>query len=304
MRMLIIGAGGIGGYFGGRLLQAGRDVTFLVRPARAQRLAETGLLLQSPMGDATLPQPPTVLAETLREPFDLVLVSCKAYDLPSAMDAFAPAVGPGTAILPLLNGMAHLDALDARFGAERVLGGLCMISSALDAQGRVLHFNTLHGLTFGERSGQRTPRAEAIEAALSGATFDLRHSGTILQDLWEKWVFIATVAGITCLMRATLGEIVRAGAGDLSQQLLDECAGIAARQGFPPSEGFLQRTRAMLADAASPVTASLMRDLDNGGAVEADQILGDLFRRAKGGDVPLLRVVCGHLQAYEVRRGR
>ena len=304
MRTLMIGAGGIGGYFGGRLLEAGRDVTFLVRPARAKRLAATGLVLQSPMGNATLPAPPTILAENLREPFDLIVVSCKAYDLPSAMASFAPAVGPTTTILPLLNGMAHLDALDARFGAERVLGGLCMISSALDAEGRVLHFNTLQGLTFGERSGLRTARSEAIEAEFSGATFDLRHSGAILQELWEKWVFIATMAGITCLMRATLGEIVRAGAGALSLELLDECAGISARQGFPPSDAFLQRTRAMLSDPASPATASLLRDLESGAAVEADQILGDLLSRAEVGAAPLLRAAWGHLKAYEVRRGR
>src|SRR6202043_1931860 len=109
MRILVVGAGAIGGYFGGRLLQAGRDVTFLVRPRRAAELAKAGLIVKSPHGDVTLAAPATTLSENIRRPFDLVLLSCKAYDLEGAMDSFAAAVGPETMILPLLNGMKHLD---------------------------------------------------------------------------------------------------------------------------------------------------------------------------------------------------
>jgi 2-dehydropantoate 2-reductase len=116
MRVLVVGAGAIGGYFGGRLLEAGRDVTFLVRPRRAAELAQTGLVIRSKLGDMNLPAPPTVTSDTLRQAFDLVILSCKAYDLDDAMTSFAPAVGPETVILPLLNGMRHLDALEARFG--------------------------------------------------------------------------------------------------------------------------------------------------------------------------------------------
>jgi hypothetical protein len=166
MRYLVVGAGALGGYFGGRLLEAGRDVTFLLRPGRAQALARTGLVIRSRFGDATLAAPPSVLKEDLRTPFDVVVVGCKAYDLAETMDAFAPAVGPQTAILPLLNGMAHFDALTARFGAERVLGGLCMISAALDAAGAVQHFNDFHVLVFGSstaacRRGSRRCRRTA-----------------------------------------------------------------------------------------------------------------------------------------------
>ena len=141
MRILVVGAGSIGGYFGGRLLQAGRDVTFLVRPRRAAELAKIGLMIRSPLGDVALAAPPTVTADALRAPFDLILLSCKAYDLQGAMDAFAPAVGPQTAILPLLNGMRQLELLEARFGAAPVLGGQCLISTVLDAEGGILHLN-------------------------------------------------------------------------------------------------------------------------------------------------------------------
>ena len=201
MRILVVGAGAVGGYFGGRLLEAGRDVTFLVRPRRAAELAKHGLIVHSPVGDIHRASPPIVLEKNLAEPFDLVMLSCKAFDLEGAMVSFANAVGPATAILPLLNGMRHIDRLAERFGPERVLGGQCAISTTLDADGAVVHLNDWHALSFGELDGSRSPRIEAIAAALLNAGFDARLADNIRQEMWEKWVFIATAAGITCLMR-------------------------------------------------------------------------------------------------------
>jgi 2-dehydropantoate 2-reductase len=306
MRILVVGAGAIGGYFGGRLLQAGRDVTFLVRPKRAAQLAKTGLAIRSPHGDVNLPKPPVVQAEALRAPFDLILLSCKAYDLDSAMEAFAPAIGPTTAILPLLNGMHHIEALDARFGAEHTLGGLCLISSTLDAEGRILHLNDLHGLTFGPRDGKRAPRIEAIAETLAGAGFDARLSDEIVQDMWDKWLFIASAAGITCLMRATIGDIVAAGGAKFAIALIDECAAVAAGRGFAPADAIVQRIRALQTAPGSPLTASMLRDIERGAPAEADHIIGDLLRRGaeKAVSSPLLGIVDAHLRAYEARRIR
>ncbi len=306
MRILVLGAGGVGGYFGGRLLAAGRDVTFLVRPRRAAQLAETGLIIRSPLGDLSIPNPPTILAEAIREPFDLVLLTCKAYDFDAAVASIAPAVGPRTTILPLLNGMRHLDWLDERFGAEAVLGGFCVVTTTLDAEGRVLHLGELHSLTFGERDGSSTPRVKAVEAGLTGAGFDARLSPIILQEMWEKWVFIATAAGITCLMRATIGDIVQAGAEDLVHALLEECGTIAGDSGFPPRDEPIQRNRAMLTKAGSPLVASMARDIERGGATEGEHLLGDLLRRRKGTvkGISVLRVAYAHLRAYEARRAR
>jgi 2-dehydropantoate 2-reductase len=301
----VVGAGGVGGYFGGRLLAAGRDVRFLVRPARAAALARTGLVLKSPHGDLTIPSPPTVTADALHEPVDLVLLSCKAYDLASAIDAFAPAVGPETAILPLLNGMAHLDALDARFGAARVLGGECKISAVLDAEGHVLHLNRVHRLAFGERAGGSSARTSAISAQMTDAGFDFACSEQILQEMWEKWAFIATGAGATCLLRATIGDIVAAGAQEVVHALTDECTAIAARNEHRPSDDAIERTRAMFTLAGSPLTASMFRDIESNGRIEGDHIIGDLL--ARGGDpaaYPLLRVVYAHLRTYDARRVR
>ncbi len=297
MRILVVGAGAIGGYFGARLLEAGRDVTFLVRPRRAAQLA---------LGNVDLATPPTATADSLREPFDLILLSCKAYDLDGAMDTFAPTVGPRTAIPPLLNGMRHLDLLVARFGAERVLGGQCLISAVLDADGRVLHLNETHLFAFGEPDGSRSARVETIATLLSDAKFDARPSDAILQEMWEKWVFIAAGAGITCLMRAAVGDIVAAGAADLAAALLDECAAIAARQGFAPRQASIERSRAMLTAADSPVTASMLRDIEKSAPIEADHILDDLLARAgePADERSLLRIAYAHVKAYEARRAR
>jgi 2-dehydropantoate 2-reductase len=305
MRILVVGAGAIGGYFGGRLLQAGRDVTFLVRPRRAAQLAKTGLVIRSRFGDADLPSPPTVPAEALRAPFDLILLSCKAYDLADAAGSFAPAVGGNTAILPLLNGMKQIDFLTARFGDSAVLGGLAVISTTLDPQGRILHLNDLHMMAFGERAGARSARIEAVAATLSGAGFEAQLSNNIVQEMWEKWVFIAATAGITCMMRATVGDIVAADAAGLSMALLDECCAIAAAQGFAPTAANVARMRGMLTAPGSTFAASMLRDIEGGAPIEADHIVGDLTRRAgTQRDHALLRIAAAHLRAYEARRAR
>ncbi|MGO4715565.1 2-dehydropantoate 2-reductase [Bradyrhizobium sp. 2TAF24] len=305
MRVLVIGAGALGGYFGARLIEAGRDVTFLVRPRRAEQL-QHGLVVKSPAGDITLAKPPLVIADRLDGPYDVVLLSCKAYDLTDAMAGFAPAVGPSTIILPLLNGMAHLDALNARFGAARVFGGQCVISATLNDQGHILHLNEMHSLTFGEQGGGLSERARAVAALLSGAKFNAAASEAILQDMWEKWMFIATGAGMTCLMRATIGDIVAARGAELAVTLLEECARVAAAHGFAPRPAALERSRAMFTAAGSPITASMLRDIERGARIEADQIIGDLLRRgvARGIALSLLRVVDVHLKAYEARRRR
>jgi 2-dehydropantoate 2-reductase len=306
MRILVVGAGAIGGYFGGRLLEAKQDVTFLVRPRRAAELASSGLEIKSPFGDVTIPQPSTILAENLHSTFDLVVLSCKAFDLESAITSFAPAVGPNTVILPLLNGMRHMDVLDQRFGPAHVLGGLCVISTVLEPGGRILHLNNLHALTFGERDGSSSARVEAILSAFSGAHFVPRLSNNIDQEMWEKWVFIAACAGITCLMRASVGDIVTADAADLAATLLDECAAIAGSQGFPPSPLSIQKSRDTLTAPGSDLAASMFRDIERRAPIEADHMIGDLMRRGQAQAVasPLLRIAHAHLKTYEARRAR
>lgn len=305
-RFLIVGAGALGGYFGGRLLQAGQDVTFLLRPKRAAQLQANGLVIKSPAGNLHLPNPPHVLSEDIEGPFDVVIVGCKAWDLAQTIDSFAAAVGPDTVVLPVLNGMQHLDVLTERFGRRRVLGGLCLISAVLDDAGTVLHLSEIHGLTFGELDGGLSPRVDAIAAAFAGANFTATASDNILQAMWEKWMFIASLAGITTLMRSCVGDIVDAGAQDLALALFEECGAIATRNGFPPGEKALAGGRAMLTAAGSPITASMFKDIERGAPTEADHILGDLLRRSGDArpDRSMLRIAFAHLKTYEARRAR
>src|SRR6201996_1591508 len=214
MRVLVVGAGAIGGYFGGRLLQAGRDVTFLVRPKRASELATDGLVIKSPLGDATLKNPATVQADAIKEKFDVLLLSCKAFDLDDAIASFAPAVGPQTAIIPLLNGMKHLDILEKRFGANAVLGGQCGIAATLDENRHVVHLTPVFQvLSFGERKGGISDRVRAIAENFAPANMGAQASENIMQEMWEKWVQLTTLASSTSLMRASLGHILAAPGG-------------------------------------------------------------------------------------------
>ena len=304
MRVLVVGAGAIGGYFGGRLLERGRDVTFLVRSRRAAQLARAGLQLRSRYGDVDASNPATASAGSIAGSYDLILLSCKAYDLDGAIEAMAPAVGPTSTVLPLLNGMRHLDALDARFGPDRVLGGLCVISSVLDGEGRILHLNDLHSLVFGERDGRPSERAAGVAALFDGTRADVTASRTILGDMWEKWVFIASMAGINCLLRGSVGDIHAVGAIALAIRLLEECRAIAAAEGHEPGEVALNRSRAMLTASGSTLAASMFRDIERGAPTEGAHIVGDLLRRgaARSVPTPLLEVADAHLRVYEHRR--
>jgi 2-dehydropantoate 2-reductase len=310
MRILVLGAGAVGGYFGGRLLEAKRDVTFLVRPARAAELARSGLIIRSRAGDASFSRPTTILSENLHQSFDLVLLTCKAYDLEAAIASLAPAVGAHTAILPLLNGMRHLDMLSERFGRERVLGGQCLIAATLNSKHEVVHLDDTHELSFGELDGTLSERVRAFASSMEGARFESHASPEILAEMWEKWVFLASGAGSACLMRAAIGDIaVSPGGTDFVLGLIEECCGIAEAEGYPVRPASLKRTRDMLTAVGSTLMPSMLRDIERNGRIEADHIIGDLLRRGTQAglslsDLPALKLVYAHLKAYEARRTR
>ena len=306
MRVLVVGAGAIGGYFGGRMLAAGRDVTFLVRPRRAAELADAGLVIKSPNGDVTLKNPPTVEADKLNEKFDAVLLSCKAFDLDDAIRSFAPAVGAQTAIIPLLNGMLHLDVLDQKFGPEHVLGGLCAIAVTLNEHREVVQLAPMQSLNFGERDGEMSDRVRAIADVMASGNFGAVASQHVVREMWEKWVFLASLAASTSLMRAALGTILASPGGrDFVLGVLDECTAIATAAGYAPRAPFLERTHGMLTAEGSQLTASMFRDIKAGARVEADHVIGDLIARGDAAKVPVpkLRVSYTHLKAYEKQRG-
>jgi 2-dehydropantoate 2-reductase len=305
MRVLVVGAGAIGGYFGGRMLQGGRDVTFLVRPKRASELASAGLVIKSPNGDVTLKNPPTVQADTIKGAFDVVLLSCKAYDLDDAINSFAPAIGPNTSVIPMLNGMLHLDTLDKKFGRERVLGGLCAIAVTLNEQREVVHLQPMQSLNFGERAGGMSDRVRAI-AEVFGTVSGAAPTEHVIQDMWEKWVFLCSIAASTSLMRGSVGAIVASPGGrDFLLGILDECSAVAKAAGHEPGGPFFQRVKGMLTAEGSPMTASMFRDIKAGAKVEADHVVGDMIARADAAKIPVpkLRTAYTHLKVYEQQRG-
>lgn len=303
MRILIVGAGSTGGYFGGRLAQAGRDVTFLVRAARAAQLRANGLQIQSPHGDVTL-EPKLVLAGGIDGPYDAILLTVKGFALDAALDDIAPAVGPDTMILPVLNGMKHVDAIVARFGAHALAGCACKVATILDDDGRVVQFTKLQDIAYGEMNGERSARIEALDRAMQGVGFDARLSETIERDMWEKWILLATIGGVTNLMRGAIGEIEAVpGGAEFALAFLDEVIAVVTAEGHPPSEPFVTATRAAVTQKGSPLTSSMYRDLMQHRPVEVDQILGDLLARARRLHMktPLLAAAFVHLSVYQNR---
>jgi 2-dehydropantoate 2-reductase len=303
MRMLVVGAGSTGGYFGGRLAQAGRNVTFLVRPTRAALLAERGLQIISPHGDFTL-RPQLVTADRIPGSYDAILLSVKAFSLESALADMAPAVGPETMILPVLNGMRHVDILAGRFGKRTVIGCACKIVGSVDDQGRIVQHNLLHDIAYGEMDGEMSPRIEGFDHFMRDAGFDARLSPVIEREMWEKWILLAGLGGINCLMRGTIGEVAQAPHGtEFAHAVLGEILAVVRTVGIPPSPEFLAAARDVLTAAGSPLTSSMYRDLQRGVRIEADQIIGDLVERARaaGMETPLLCAIYAHLCVYQRR---
>jgi 2-dehydropantoate 2-reductase len=305
MRILILGAGALGGYFGGRLHQAGLNPGFLVRPERAAALARHGLRISSGLGDYQAAVT-TITPDTLQPGWDVLLLTCKAYDLAEAIETIRPAVDARTAILPVLNGISHIETLQRAFGAERVLGGLAKIQAGMAPDGTIRHLNDWRWLTFGESAGGMSIRVEAIAAAFSAAPGMVATAvPDIMAQMWEKLVHLGTSAVCTVLMRANVGEIARAPGGvTFMHGVLEANATIAAAEGFPVSDAFMQQYRGVFGDSASAYTASMLRDLEAGGRIEADHILGFLLQAARRHGLPsnLHEAAFLHAKAYEQRR--
>jgi 2-dehydropantoate 2-reductase len=301
VRILVVGAGSTGGYFGGRLAQAGRDVTFLVRPARAAALREKGLHIVSPYGDVTL-KPQLVTADAIKEQFDAVLLTVKAFSLEAALDDMAPAVGAKTMILPVLNGMRHVDRIVARFGATALVGCVAKIATIIDGEGRIVQLTRLQDLAYGEMDGSRSARIVGIDTAMQGAGFPARLSPDIQAEMWEKWDLLAALGAVTCLMRGHIGEVNAAPGGTaFAVGLLDEVVAVVTAEGHPPRSAYLADMRKMLTDPASTATSSMYRDLQQGRPVEAEQIVGDMVSRGARHKLatPLLNAAYAHLSIYQ-----
>jgi 2-dehydropantoate 2-reductase len=306
VKILILGAGAVGGYWGARLHQAGTDVTFLLREKRAETVKKNGLVVKSPKGDAVLPVKAVTRAGE-GGPYDVIILACKAYDLDSAIEAVAPAVGANTTIVPILNGHAHFATLDAKFGKDKVAGGLARISGMLGSNGEILHSGA-NGVSFGERDGKPARDSlKALDAACKKAGIDGGLNPNIDQDLWDKWIMLGSIASMCSAMRGSVGDIMAAEDGEaIMNEILEECRQVAAAAGHPPSDKALAAVRASLTQKGGKAVASILGDMEKGGAVEGKQIVGDMLGRARKAGIaaPNLRFAYAHLQTYEARRAR
>ncbi len=308
LKILVLGAGGTGGYFGGRLHEAGADVTFLVRERRSAQIAEHGLQLETQGGNSSLAVKTAIASDfegSTKPRFDVIILACKAYDLDTSIAAIAPVMAAHTVVVPLLNGMAHLDSLDRAFGKARVMGGSCQISATLTSGGIVKIMGPTHNIVWGARDPEQQAVAEALGDAFASTVVDWRVSENIMLDMWEKVAFLSTLAGITCLMRATVGEVLATPGGKLLMRQFSDCAiEIARREGYPPRDAVLVRFDNVLNSSGSTLTASMLRDLEAGNDVEADHIVGYMLTKARehGLDCTIINVAYTHLKAYQNRR--
>jgi 2-dehydropantoate 2-reductase len=307
VKILILGAGAVGGYFGARLHQSGADVTFLLREPRAAKVKKEGLVVKSPKGDAVLPVK-VVTKGGEGGPYEVVILACKAYDLGSAIDSIAPAVGAGTTIVPMLNGHAHFAVLDKKFGAEKVAGGLARIGGMLGPNGEVMHSSPFAAVSFGERSAAPARESlKALDAACKKAGIDGGLNDNINQDLWDKWIMLTSLAAMCCTLRGTTGDIMAADEGEaLMGETVDECRGVAAAEGFDPGDKSIATLKTFLTQRGSGFAASMLGDLEKGGAIEGRHVIGDMLGRARkfGVAAPNLRMAYAVVQAFEARRAR
>ncbi len=306
MKILVLGAGGTGGYFGGRLVQSGADVTFLVRDKRAAQLAAHGLVIETTKERIVLAVK-TVLAAAVKPEYDVIILACKAYDLTASIAAILPAMYAATQVVPLLNGISHLDDLDSAFGRDRVMGGSCQIAAMLTADGVVKNLAEPHAILWGARFGntKQIERAAALAGEFAKTPVDWRVSDNVMQDMWEKLVFLSTLAGMTCLMRGSIGEILATRDGKIhTQRYLDSCIAIAVKEGYPPRPAIMDRFHAVMTSVGSTLTASMLRDLESGNDVEVDHIVGYMLEKARTHaiDDSMISIAHAHLKTYQNRR--
>lgn len=304
MQILVVGAGATGGYFGARLAQAGRDVTFLVREKRKQQLTQNGLQVKSPYGDITL-TPKLALASELNHPFDLIILTVKSFGLAQAMEDIAPAVGPQTLIMPVLNGMRHIDILREKFGAQHVIGGLCKIHATLGEHGEIIQMSRQHKIFYGDLQGDNGEPLHRIDAAFRDCGVENALTDNIISDMWEKWLLLSTLGAVTCLSRGNTQQVLRAPGGEaLLTGIFNEVLAVITACGYQPRQSQIDGTFAFLANPDTPMTSSMYRDLSQGFAIEADQIIGDLVARGrqKNIPVPLLNAVWVNLNVYLQQR--
>ena len=302
MKILIVGAGGIGGYFGAKLINAGADITFLLREKRHQLIQAQGLAIETPKGSFTV-QPKSVTASQLEPIYDLIILAPKAFDLEDSLRSLDKAINQGV-LLPFLNGLSHVETLDKLFGKARVMGGVAHIAAMITDTGAVKQLTDLNMLTVGPRAPEHEALAKDFIALCKQADFNSAYSENIEQVLWDKWVFLATLAGMTTSCLGSVGEIVSTPYGkELTLAMYEECCSIAKAAGYAIGELPRRKAIEMLTKEGSPFTASMLRDLISGQKTEHEHILGQMIKKGEENRIgcQLLKMAYTQIAVTEIK---
>ncbi|MFC3209659.1 ketopantoate reductase family protein [Planomicrobium okeanokoites] len=301
MKILVVGAGAIGGYFGGRLLEKGEDVTFLVRDRRKEELESTGLKIESVNGDCLL-TPNLITKDSEPETYDVVLLSTKSYQLAGAIQDVLPFVGDETMVLPLLNGISHIDQLTEAFSEQQVIGGLCFVEATLGKNGEIVQTSPLNQLVYGERNGEQSDRIKRLKQAFENTKAEFILSNNINQEMWHKYLFITTMSGITTLFEQPIGPIRELESGQRTiAALLDELENVMAKFGAPIEQGISRKLLEKINSLGEGMKSSMQRDAEKAMPIEADHLQGYLLKKAMEVEVdaPVLETVYTKLKLYE-----
>lgn len=300
MNILIAGAGGIGGYFGSRLMEKGQNVTFLVRNQRKQQLEKTGLVIESPHGNYT-GKPALITKEDRGQTFDAIIITTKAYHLEEVIKDIQPFADQSTMILPLLNGIAHMDPLVEVFG-DQVIGGLCFIETTLNEEGHIIQSSPIHDLVYGERDGSQSERIIKLNEAFEGANAGFALSDKIMQDMWHKYSFITAMSGITTLMRSPVGPTVNIPAAKHTlERLLNEISAVMKSIDAPIADGLPEMQMKKMQEMKEGMKSSMLRDMEKRLQTETSHLQGWLLEKGKenGIDSPILEAAFAHVKIYE-----
>lgn len=303
MKILIVGAGAVGGYFGARLIEKGEDVTFLVREKRKQQLLEDGLVVESKHGNVSaIPQ---LITAADQGSFDVVLIGTKAYHLDQAIDSVKPFVHSETIIIPMLNGIAHIEQLQQAFSKEQVMGGLCFIESTVTADGIIQQTSGIHHFLFGELDGQETERLKQLEQVFSGTKGKFKASNSIMSDLWHKYLFITAMSGVTTLFQQPIGPIIELEEGqEVIKTVINEITQVMRAEGAPIAEDVEVEQYSRFIALDFGMKSSMQRDMEKGAPVEVDHLQGYLLKKAKYHKIetPVLKSVYVNVKLYEKSR--
>jgi 2-dehydropantoate 2-reductase len=300
MRIAVMGAGGVGGYFGGRLAQAGHDVTFIARGRHLEAMQQKGLALKSPLGDAVL-KVKAVGAAAEASPADIVLFAVKLWDTEASAEQLRPVVEKGGHVIPFQNGVESVARIGAVLGKERVMGGAAYIAARIAEPGTIVQTGSVARLRFGPALPSQRKAAEAFHAACADAKIDCELAEDIERVLWEKFVLLVGVSASTTVTRKTIG-LVRSDPDLrwLLESVMRETWVVGRRRGVGLADDLVTKTLAQAETFAPEMRASMAADLEAGGRLEAPWLSGAVARMSAeaGLEAPVNRAVYAALKPF------